>query len=49
MEAQAIDAAHAVDFSLAALFWRAHWLVQLVMVSLVAASIWSWASSSRNP
>ncbi|MEL6318457.1 MAG: protein TolQ [Pseudomonadota bacterium] len=31
------------DFSLAALFERAHWLVQLVIVILALSSIWSWA------
>ena len=42
MEAHAVEAAQAVDFSLSALFLRAHWLVQLVILILVAASVWSW-------
>lgn len=35
-------AAH-VDFSLLALFLRADWVVKLVMLGLLSASIWSWA------
>jgi biopolymer transport protein TolQ len=42
METAAIDALSAADFSLTALFLRAHWLVQAVMIILAAASIWSW-------
>ena len=33
----------ASDLSLLALFWQAHWVVKLVMVGLVAASVWVWA------
>lgn len=33
----------AQDFSLMALFLRADWVVKLVMLGLVAASVWSWA------
>ena len=43
MEATAADAAHAIDFSMASLFLRAHWLVQAVVVILIVASVWSWA------
>ena len=32
-----------VDFSLLALFWRATFLVKLVMVALILSSFWSWA------
>ncbi|MEL6979593.1 MAG: protein TolQ [Pseudomonadota bacterium] len=42
METAAIDAVTAADFTLTALFLRAPFLVQAVMVSLVVASIWSW-------
>ncbi|MEX2518474.1 MAG: MotA/TolQ/ExbB proton channel family protein, partial [Paracoccaceae bacterium] len=47
METEAIAvagaAAASVDFSLAALFWRATLIVQLVMIILVLASFWSWS------
>ena len=33
----------ASDLSLMALFWQAHWVVKLVMIGLVVASIWVWA------
>lgn len=33
----------AVNTSLWALFWRAEFIVQLVIVGLVVASVWSWA------
>ena len=42
MEILALEVASAEDFSLTALFLRAHWLVQAVMVILVIASVWSW-------
>jgi len=32
-----------VDFSLLALFWRATFLVKLVMLALILSSFWSWA------
>ncbi|MEO1293103.1 MAG: protein TolQ [Pseudomonadota bacterium] len=32
-----------IDFSLQALFLRAHWVVKAVMVLLAIASVWSWA------
>ncbi len=31
------------DFSLLGLFWQAHWVVKLVMLGLLVASIWTWA------
>ena len=31
------------DLSIFALFWQAHWIVKLVMIGLLAASIWVWA------
>ena len=31
------------DLSLLTLFWQAHWIVKLVMLGLVVASIWVWA------
>lgn len=31
------------DHSLWALFWQAGWVVKLVMLGLIAASIWTWA------
>jgi biopolymer transport protein TolQ len=31
------------DLSFVALFWMAHWVVKLVMIGLIGASIWSWA------
>lgn len=42
MEGAAIEAVTTADFSMMALFLRAHWLVQAVMVLLLLASIWSW-------
>lgn len=39
----AADAAGVVDFSLLALFLRADWVVKLVMIGLLSASIWCWA------
>jgi biopolymer transport protein TolQ len=32
-----------LDMSLFSLFWRAEWVVQLVIVGLILASLWSWA------
>ncbi len=43
METEALGAAQAIDFSLLALFWRASFIVKLVILALIAASIWSWA------
>ena len=31
------------DMSMFGLFWQAHWVVKLVMVGLLAASVWVWA------
>jgi biopolymer transport protein TolQ len=31
------------DLSLFTLFWQAHWIVKIVMVGLLVASIWVWA------
>ena len=31
------------DLSIMTLFWEAHIVVQLVMVGLLLASVWSWA------
>ena len=31
------------DLSIFALFWQAHWIVKLVMLGLLSASIWVWA------
>jgi len=41
----AVGAASAapVDFSILALFWSADWVVKLVMLGLLGASIWCWA------
>src|SRR3712207_8225514 len=39
--ADAAPLAH--DLSLFGLFWQAHFVVKLVMVGLLAASIWCWA------
>src|SRR3546814_10451289 len=33
----------AADLTIWGLFLRAHWVVKLVMLSLLMASIWSWA------
>jgi len=38
---QAVQGAH--DLSLWGLFWNAHLVVKLVIVGLLAASVWSWA------
>lgn len=43
MDTQAIGMAQEIDFSLLALFARASITVKLVMLLLIAASIWSWA------
>ena len=31
------------DLSIWGLFWQAGWVVKLVMIGLLAASIWTWA------
>ncbi len=43
METEALAAAQEIDFSMLALFLRATFVVKVVMLILVAASIWSWA------
>lgn len=44
MEAMdAVGSAGSIDFSLLALFWRADFIVKLVMIGLLGASVWSWA------
>lgn len=43
MEAETIGLARDIDFSVIALFWRASFTVQLVMLMLVFASFWSWS------
>ncbi|MDH5187975.1 MAG: protein TolQ [Rhodospirillaceae bacterium] len=49
MEGNAVDAINlagsmgATDFSIWSLFMRADWIVKLVIMMLLAASIWSWA------
>ena len=49
MEGNAVDAINlagsvgAADFSMWSLFIRADWVVKLVIVMLLAASVWSWA------
>jgi biopolymer transport protein TolQ len=43
MDAAATVAPQAVDFSLLALFLSADWVVKLVMLGLLAASVWCWA------
>ncbi len=35
-------AAH-TDYSMFGLFWQAHWVVKLVMLGLLVASVWTWA------
>ena len=42
METEALHMAGEIDFSLIALFARASLTVQIVMLLLIAASIWSW-------
>ncbi|TFL19152.1 protein TolQ [Jannaschia formosa] len=43
METEVLAAASEIDFSIWALFWRATFVVKLVMIALFAASIWVWA------
>lgn len=43
METQVLAAAQEIDFSLLALFLRATLIVKIVMLMLIAASIWVWA------
>ena len=43
LQAEAIGNAHGAGFSFVELFLQAHIVVQIVMVGLLLASIWSWA------
>ncbi|WP_347311108.1 protein TolQ [Defluviimonas sp. SAOS-178_SWC] len=43
MDTQTLAMAQEIDFSLLALFWRASFVVQLVMIMLTVASFWSWS------
>ncbi len=43
MEAETLAAAQEIDFSMWALFARATFTVQMVMLVLILASVWSWA------
>lgn len=43
METETLGAVQHVDFSLLGLFWQAGPVVKLVMIILLAASVWSWA------
>jgi biopolymer transport protein TolQ len=43
MEMETLAAAQEIDFSLWALFLRATFTVQVVMIMLIVASFWSWA------
>lgn len=45
---QFAGAGQPVDFSLIALFWRASFTVQIVMVMLILASFWSWSIIIRK-
>ena len=48
MGTETIGMAQEIDFSLLAVFMRATLTVQLVMISLVVASFWSWAIIIRK-
>ena len=43
METSTLAAAQEIDFSLWALFVRATFTVQVVMIMLIVASFWAWA------
>ncbi|MCB2110762.1 protein TolQ [Albidovulum sp.] len=43
MDTTALAHAQDIDFSLLALFWRASFVVKIVMILLTVASFWSWA------
>ena len=43
MEAETLALAQEIDFSMWGLYARATFIVKLVMLMLVGASIWSWA------
>jgi len=42
MQASTLEPVHSGDFSFWSLFLRADWVVKLVMIILVLASLWSW-------
>jgi biopolymer transport protein TolQ len=48
METEALGVAKEIDFSLLALFFRATFMVKLVMLGLMAMSFWSWAITVRK-
>ncbi|SPJ24741.1 protein TolQ [Palleronia abyssalis] len=48
METEALAAASEIDFSMLGLFARASFIVKLVMLLLIAASVWSWAIAIRK-
>jgi len=48
METETLAAAGQMDFSILGLFARASLLVKLVMLLLIAASVWSWAIALRK-
>ncbi len=44
METTAVEAlGSGIDFSVLGLFYKAHWVVQVVIIMLLIASFWSWA------
>ena len=43
METTTLSAAQEIDFSFLALFLRASFTVQVVMILLIVASFWAWA------
>jgi biopolymer transport protein TolQ len=48
MDTTTLATAQEIDFSLLALFARASFLVQIVMIMLIVASFWSWAIIIRK-
>ncbi len=42
MDTNTLAMAQEIDFSLFALFWRASFIVKIVMMLLIASSFWSW-------
>ncbi|MCL7463716.1 protein TolQ [Phaeovulum sp. NW3] len=48
METEALAMAQEIDFSLVALFARASFIVQVVMIMLIVASFWSWSIIIRK-
>ena len=43
METETLAAVQTIDYSLLALFWRATFIVKLVLIALMVSSFWSWA------